>query len=189
MKRANQVAAMAVALGMASAGCFGSFTLTRKLYRWNDQVSQDKWIKEIIFIVLALVPVYELSGLGDAIVFNSIEFWTGNNPIEPKKAGLDRIRTKRIARHGEEAVLTQDGDQLIIEQFQQGRRAASVSIRREGDVSVASDRQGTVLFIAQTLPDGRVLIRDAQGRQTTVHSRQEAQRVAALWGGSSTVTE
>lgn len=189
MKRANQAAAMAVALTMASTGCFGSFTLTRKLYRWNDQVNQDKWIKEIIFIVLAWVPVYELSGLGDAIVFNSIEFWTGNNPIEPKKAGLDRIGTKRIARRGGEAVLTHDEDRLVIEQFQQGRPAASVSIRREGGVSVASDRDGRVLFIAQTLPDGSVLIRDAQGRQTTIHSRQEAQRVAALWGGSSTVQE
>ena len=189
MTRTARVTAMAVALAMASAGCFGSFTLTRKLYHWNDQVSQDKWIREIIFIVLAWTPVYSLVGLGDAIVFNSIEFWTGKNPIEPTKAGLDGAHTTRIARNGSEAVLTQDGNQLVIEQFQQGRPVASVSIRREGGVSVASDRDGRVLFIAQTLPDDSVLIKDAQGRQTTRHSRQDAQRLAALWGASSALSE
>ena len=71
-----------VALGLLVSGCYGPFNLTRRLYQWNSQVG-DKWEKELVFLLLVALPVYELTALGDAIVFNSMEFWTGRNPVEP----------------------------------------------------------------------------------------------------------
>jgi hypothetical protein len=32
------------------------------------------------------IPVYELALLCDGVVFNSIEFWGGKNPIDPPAA-------------------------------------------------------------------------------------------------------
>lgn len=87
MRQHHRLMTALVALAIASSGCFGSFNLTRKLYHWNDTVSQDKWIKELVFIVFVWVPVYGIAGLGDAIVFNTIEFWSGENPIEAKTPG------------------------------------------------------------------------------------------------------
>ena len=65
---------------MTSSGCFGSFSLTNKLYSWNDTVG-DKFVNSLVFWVLVILPVYNISVLADVILFNLIEFWTGNNPI------------------------------------------------------------------------------------------------------------
>jgi len=40
------------------------------------------WGREIVFVVLYVVPIYPIAGLMDILVFNSIEFWTGTNPID-----------------------------------------------------------------------------------------------------------
>jgi len=69
------------ALSVVTTGCFGSFQATRKLYNWNKGVG-DKWTQEFVYLVVGgLVPVYGLAGLLDAVVLNSIEFWTGKNPM------------------------------------------------------------------------------------------------------------
>jgi hypothetical protein len=72
---------------LASA-CFGSFQLTRKIYRFNKDVSPEKWVRWLVFLATNVVPVYGFSVLFDAIFANSVEFWTGSNPmtgaIEPQ---------------------------------------------------------------------------------------------------------
>lgn len=65
-----------------TSGCFGSFNLTRKLYGWNKGVSNEKFVRELVFLGLNVVPVYSIAGLIDVVVTNSIEFWTGTNPVE-----------------------------------------------------------------------------------------------------------
>ena len=180
MQRQQRVIAGMLALALVSSGCFGTFALTRKLYNWNATVSQDRWVREFVFIVLAWVPVYSLAGLGDAIVFNSIEFWTGENPIEtPIKKKADAAQLRHIARHDAEAVLSLQGHEMTIEQFQHGRTAGSLHIAQQGDQSIATDAQGRVLFMAQTLPDGSVLIKDADGRLVKSYSLQERDEILA----------
>ena len=38
-------------------------------------------MNELVFIALNIVPVYPIAYLADAVVINSIEFWTGSNPM------------------------------------------------------------------------------------------------------------
>lgn len=182
MRRGNRVVALAVALGLAGSGCFGSFNLTRKLYQWNNTVSQDKWIKEAVFIVFVWVPVYGLAGLGDAVLFNTIEFWNGKNPIDMKADGRS-VQTRRVVRRDAGAVLkhlvSADAEAFEIEQFYQGQPAASLRITRTGEVTVASDRAGRVLFTAQTLPDGSLLVSDAQGKRVASYSPRQMERMVA----------
>lgn len=47
---------------------------------WNSNVS-NKFINELVFIAFWILPVYEVSALADILVLNSIEFWSGENPI------------------------------------------------------------------------------------------------------------
>lgn len=60
--------------------CFGSFSLTRKLHAWNDSLG-NKFVETLVFWGLLIIPVYGLFTLGDGIIFNVIEFWTGSNPV------------------------------------------------------------------------------------------------------------
>jgi hypothetical protein len=62
------------------AGCYGSFTLTKKLYDWNGTVG-DKAVNSAVMWVLLIVPAYEACGFIDFVVLNTIEFYTGKNPM------------------------------------------------------------------------------------------------------------
>ena len=180
MQRSHRMGIGFLALALFVSGCYGPFNLTRRLYRWNGQVGTTKWEREFIFVLLAWLPVYGLSVLGDAIVFNSMEFWTGNNPVEPpdmKKTALPM--TRRVARGDNEAVLTYmpaaDGMALQIQQFQQQHSAGALRIEQRDGMTVGLDADGQVLFTAQTMPDGSVRVHDAGGKQVAAYSSDQVE--------------
>ena len=63
------------------SSCLGSFSAFNNLKEWNQGVSDSKFVNNLVFWGLNIVPVYGLFFLGDAIIFNVIEFWDGTNPI------------------------------------------------------------------------------------------------------------
>ncbi len=73
--------AVAASIMITQTGCFGSFTLVKKVYEFNDGASDNKFVKTLLFYVLNIVPVYGIAGFLDLIIFNLLEFWTGSNPI------------------------------------------------------------------------------------------------------------
>lgn len=81
------VALMLVA-SMTMSSCIGSFSLTNKLLSWNRQVG-NKFVNELVFFAFWILPVYEVSSLADILVLNSIEFWSGNNPVAKGKSVID----------------------------------------------------------------------------------------------------
>ncbi|MGL4909476.1 MAG: DUF3332 domain-containing protein [Bacteroidales bacterium] len=73
-----------IALGAAMLlmnSCIGSFGLSGKILKWNEKASNNKIVNELLFLGLCIVPIYEISLLLDTLLFNSLEFWTGNSPI------------------------------------------------------------------------------------------------------------
>jgi len=81
MRKSLKAAALAgvLVLGSLTAGCYGPFNLTRNLHHWNGTI-ENKWGQEGLFILLS--PVYGICVLGDSLIFNSIQFWGGENPIK-----------------------------------------------------------------------------------------------------------
>jgi hypothetical protein len=41
-------------------------------------VSENRWANEGIFLVFTIIPVYGITYLADIVVFNSIEWWSGD---------------------------------------------------------------------------------------------------------------
>lgn len=72
------VCALALAIPMSS--CIGSFGLTKKVMTWNNHIG-NKFVNELVFIAFWILPVYEVTALADFLVVNSIEFWSGSNPL------------------------------------------------------------------------------------------------------------
>lgn len=68
-------------VGFTSTGCFGSFELTKKIYDWNDSVTENKFVKTLLFYGMAIIQVYSIGIIVDSIIFNLIEFWDGTNPL------------------------------------------------------------------------------------------------------------
>lgn len=67
------------AAAMIVSSCIGSFGLTNAVLDWNRSVS-NKWVNELIFLPLSVIA-YPITGTVDVLVLNSVEFWTGSNPI------------------------------------------------------------------------------------------------------------
>lgn len=82
MKKTYLSAALIItmAASVSLSSCIGSFSLTNKLLSWNKNVS-NKFVNELIFFGFWIIPVYEVTALADILVLNSIEFWSGSNPV------------------------------------------------------------------------------------------------------------
>lgn len=179
MQRTRRLGAGVLALALFASGCYGPFNLTRRLYNWNGQVG-TKWENEFVFIVLSWLPIYGLTVLGDAIVFNSMEFWTGNNPVDPPATQASDIsRTKRVARGSSEALLTYAstpaGSELLIEQFRKSQPAGSLRIQQHDGMTVGFDASGEMLFTATSLADGSVVVTDVKTQRVASYSSDQVE--------------
>jgi hypothetical protein len=181
MKRASRLlAVMCVALfSVQVSGCFGKFALTRAIWDFNKNVSPNKFIQWLVFLVLVVVPVYGIGTLVDALVINSIEFWTGSNPVESADAGGSP--QTRVVRLG-------PGDTLRLSR-EPGSDVMKVELEREGQATLVRyfepledgmavrDDAGAVLLQAREQLDGAVMVTDAAGAAMAVHSPADVAKV------------
>ncbi len=81
MRKKQFIVATVVALSasMMMQSCIGSFALFNKVKDWNDHVG-SKFVNEVVFVAMWILPVYELCFAADLFILNSIEFWSGTNP-------------------------------------------------------------------------------------------------------------
>lgn len=80
MKKNLKLLSVILSAAIIFSSCIGSFALTNKVKDWNDGVG-SKFVNELVFLGMCIVPVYPVVILADAIVLNSIEFWSGETPV------------------------------------------------------------------------------------------------------------
>ncbi len=74
--------AASLALGLFGASCLGPNKTFNGVHDWNMKVSENRWVNEAVFLGMNIIPVYGFCLFADYIVFNSIEWWTGENPVK-----------------------------------------------------------------------------------------------------------
>ena len=173
---------MVLAAALLAGGCYGPFYLTRKVWKFNGEISDNKWIVEVVYLVCTWLPVYGIAAVADALIFNSLEFWGADNPMKNAAAGTV-TQTKRLVRNGAEVTFKRvagpAGDELVIEQTAQGRSLPSLHVRREGNSTIALNDEGAVLFNAETLADGAVMITDGSGHPVASYTADQARQLLA----------
>ncbi|RKG61174.1 DUF3332 domain-containing protein [Corallococcus sp. AB011P] len=179
-------------LMMHATGCFGSFKLTTKIWQFNKGISGNKFVQWLVFLVFIVVPVYEIGTLVDALVVNSIEFWTGGNPVSSVEGEDSNTRivklgptdTLKMSRDVESGVmrleLQREGQEPVVRYFEPLE-----------DGMVARDEAGALLIRAQGQTDGAVKVTDATGSTVTVHARDavDAARQLFLDGGAPALAQ
>ena len=80
-RQLHRWAGIILLLPLSATSCIGSFQVFNNVLNWNRTVTDNKWVNELIFFGMWWIPVYEICLLGDTIIFNTIEFWTGENPM------------------------------------------------------------------------------------------------------------
>jgi hypothetical protein len=73
--------ALVLALGLASSSCLGPDNLYGSVKNWNAEISDKDWLNELVFLGFWVLPVYPITLLADVIIFNTIGYWTGDQPI------------------------------------------------------------------------------------------------------------
>lgn len=115
VKRALAIVLCASMLSLPS--CIGSFSLTNRLLGWNQNVG-NKFLNELVFFAFWVLPVYEVTGLADLLVLNSIEFWSGENPMAKGEKVVDGNDGKYLVRcdgKGYDVVSMNDGSSVRLD--------------------------------------------------------------------------
>ncbi|MCM1519334.1 MAG: DUF3332 domain-containing protein [Lachnoclostridium sp.] len=103
-----------LAASMVSTSCIGSFSLTNRLLDWNKQVG-NKFVNELVFFAFWIIPVYEVSALADILVLNSIEFWSGSNPIASGTKVIDGKDGRYLVEcDGKGYTITSENDKSVV---------------------------------------------------------------------------
>ena len=131
MKKAFLLGLAALTLAGATTGCIGKshpFALFQGLAKWNRGVHQNEWVNELIFLGLNIIPVYGIFLFADCIVFNSIDFWTNDNPVKGAFGAVEGTDaqgrayaivpnadgTATLTYAGEVCTLTRQGDAVAV---------------------------------------------------------------------------
>lgn len=77
-----------ISIGFIQTSCIGGFKLTNKVYNFNKNIG-SKFVNELVFLLMVIVPVYEVSLLIDGLILNTIEFWTGSSPMSMKSGDTE----------------------------------------------------------------------------------------------------
>ena len=155
------VAAMVVGSFLTvTTACYGPFNLTRNVYHWNSNIKgssevNEKWMKEFVFFGMIIIPVYMFSALLDAFIFNSIQFWSGNNPVKANDAGGDGAT--RVVRLGGLTVTMAESDRGTTVTYERNgivERRAIIETSATGYRLI--DETGALLAEAEMGQDGSV---------------------------------
>lgn len=136
----KKILILTLASTMALSGCYGKFAMTKKLYDFNGKIHPNGIVQSIIMVGLNIIPVYGIAILADALILNSVEFWTGSNPMttgstyEEKDAQGNQVT----------AIKLPDGSMDLTVRNAYGAEA-KMTLVREADMVKALDAQGKVL--------------------------------------------
>ena len=108
MKKHFKISALLLAATIVLSSCIGSFRLTNNIKDWNETIG-DKYVNELVFVALHIVPIYPIAMFVDGVVLNSVEFWTGDNPVA--EVGETKV-VKNCAGEEIEIVATENGYNL-----------------------------------------------------------------------------
>lgn len=138
--------------------CIGSFGLTNKLLTWNNHVG-SKFVNELVFFAFWIIPVYEISGLADLLVLNTIEFWSGDNPVAEGSRVIE-------GNDGKYLVLTDENGYTITSQ--NDGSTVRLDFNKEDKSWSIANADGSKQTIFSFVDDTHVALPTPDGTQTIV---------------------
>lgn len=161
--RAWVVALLAGCFLALGTGCYGSFPLTHLVYSANGRI-QPPVVRQVVFWVFLILPVYEISALGDVVIMNLLEFWTDTD-FEGFEYSGKAGELKFAMRRGE------DGETANVTVSRRGEPVARAQFMRVSDeLCEVRSPEGDLLGSAVRTSDGSVRLEAADGAMITTVS-------------------
>jgi len=155
-------------------GCYGSFTLVQKVHKWNGTFG-NKFVNELGFLVLNIVPVYGVAAFIDVIVLNSIEFWTGKNP---SASSNDTV----VPLDENNSLTLRGSDRTVMLTSQTSAGAVQYVFEKSADGTLVKDPAGKVLARCVMTDEGGMRIYDSSGAFVAECSAAKIQALAEVSG-------
>ena len=168
LRKTVTIAVIASFMGVTTA-CYGPFNLTRNVYHFNSGVKgsgeiNEKWMKEIVFFGMIIIPVYMFSALLDAFIFNAIQFWTGDNPVKLTQGPDGYLQAVQLRDLTIDVGWSADHRSAALTYRQQGQTIKTARIVEEGTGYRLVDAGGQALYLTEEAVDGGLNIVDGECR-------------------------
>lgn len=111
--------------------------MTKKLYMFNTGIS-GKWVRWLVFLLFFCAGVYAVASVIDALILNSVEFWTGKRPLSST--------TTHQAKDAKAVVSAPGQDTLVIEVYRGKTKVQSVALTRLQDAIQLETANGHRFF-------------------------------------------
>lgn len=150
MKRVIAALIIGSILVLSFASCYGSFRAIKTVHHWNGSLG-NPLLNTLVFWAFWIIPVYEVTALADAFVFNLLEFWTGENPLAsvPLKDGalaeferIDESTVRIKVTHTDGTVsgftMVKSGDNVLQIRDRYGAVLSQIEVRDDGDLVLSA---------------------------------------------------
>jgi len=171
---------------VATSGCYGTFPLVRKLYSYNDNVSSDKWVKELFFLATGvLLPVYAVASLIDVVLLNSMEFWTGKSGVAAGPDTETRVLTRGNVTLTQTMTRLADARLMVLEETVDGQFRSRTTMRQPKGASMVTVEtvyaDGRIEKKSITADEaGALIVSDASGNRRVLAATEVAAQSARI---------
>lgn len=147
----------------ALTGCMGRNAMTKSVQDFNMETVENRWGREGLFILL--LPVSYVTNILDLLIVNSIEFWSGSNPINGKRALVDsKVSTAALESMGIQGVASArmrnlDDELLMYVSYTDGSQEVFHASRKDGIYSFYRGKELVLQVQESQLKDLQAMIR------------------------------
>lgn len=158
MKKVSlKVATCLVAGAFLFNSCIGSYSLFNKYAQWELRMTNSKFLNAIIGFVIDIVCV-PITLLVDHLVLNTIEFWSGDNPV-----------SSNVGKTQE--VIGEDGKMYTVKTLKDGYEvtdsegAVTLFTHNKKDNSWSMTKNGVTQELFRFNPDGKSITTVLNGEE------------------------
>jgi hypothetical protein len=148
----------ALVLGLAATfvttatGCFGTgrFRAISTIYDFNKSASDNGVVRSLVMVGLIVIPVYEIAGLVDILVLNTMDFFNG---------GGGKMASTQTLPDGTKLLMAKvDTDTVRVRHVDLQGKETSFDVVRVGDhAGYVRAADGRILGNVEKLSDGRLV--------------------------------
>ena len=161
-----------IPIGVSS--CYGTFPLTRALYKINGGITESKWVHTIVLWGLVFFQVYSITAFVDFVLLNLIEFWSGDE--------IDIAQTYEQDDGTMVALETsEDGETLTMTVSREGEVLAERRFVRLGDgrTAVYTEKADELVGMVSRGEDGGFFLEDYRTGETRTLTRGNIEELRA----------
>lgn len=169
---------MLLAASITMTSCLGSFNAWTGLRDWNDGLTNSKFLDNLVFWGLNIIPVYGIFALGDLIIFNPIEFWTGSNPIGMNEGDVEK---QIVRKNGKKYEITATQNKFTIEVLKGENKGETMELvyQKEDQSWNATTPQGKKVKLS-SYEDGFIYVYTPQGEAIKIDANTDKETGIAM---------